>query len=167
MHINRVRVEGSAKGHEAPESAQEIAGALTGWDARPTVSLAGSCLIPVDKGYEICRPHFRHPLQRTQQSVELESVMKAELQLEASAVRSAIQRITGFCREWDSNCRVLIDPAIDENSGTFHIAVKVGSATMLNSPSPVRATEILALTDDRLWETLFHWSGERIKRPAA
>jgi hypothetical protein len=93
--------------------------------------------------------------------------MKSQLSPEASAVQDAIQRITEFCREWDANCKILVDPALDQNSGTFHIAVKVGNATMLNSPSPVRASEILALTDARLWEMLFHWSGERIKRRVA
>jgi hypothetical protein len=93
--------------------------------------------------------------------------MKAQLSPEASAVRDAIQRITKFCKEWDVNCKILTDPAISENSGTFHIAVKIGESVMLNSPSHVRASGILAMTDDELWKTLFHWSGERIKRHAA
>ena len=93
--------------------------------------------------------------------------MKSQLSPEAAAVQDAVQRITKFCEAWDANCKILTNPAIDRNSGKFHIAVKIGSAVMLNSPSPVQASEILALTDDQLWKTLFHWSGERIKRPAA
>jgi hypothetical protein len=100
-------------------------------------------------------------------SGELEFAMETELRSDASAVQSAIRRIRECCKQWDANCRILIDPAVDENSGTFHIAVKIGSAVWLNSPTPVQASEILALTDDKLWETLFRWSGERIKRPAA
>lgn len=92
--------------------------------------------------------------------------MKARLSPEASAVQGAIQRITKLCKEWDAHCKILIDPAIDQNNGTFHIAMKVGEFTMLNSPSPLRAGEILAMTDDQLWERLIYWSGERIKRPA-
>ena len=65
---------------------------------------------------------------------------------EASAVQSAIQRIDEFCKEWDANIRILSDPAIDPNTGKFHIAVKVGELVMLNSPSPVDAKEILTLT---------------------
>ena len=78
-----------------------------------------------------------------------------------------VKRITKFCGEWDTNCKIVTHEAIDPNSGTFHFAAKVGEVVMLNSPSPVRANKILALTDDQLWKTLFHWSGERIKRPAA
>lgn len=93
--------------------------------------------------------------------------MKAQLSPEASAVQTAIQRITVLCEEWEANCNILTDPKIDPNSGKFHIAVKVSEFTMLNSPSPVDASEIIALTTDQLWERLFYWSGERIKRPAA
>ncbi len=93
--------------------------------------------------------------------------MKVRLSSEATAVRDAVKRITEFCREWYGNCKILTDEAIDPNSGTFHIAVKIGEAVMLNGPSPVRASQILALSDDQLWKTIFHWSGERIKRPAA
>ena len=93
--------------------------------------------------------------------------MKAKLRQEATAVESAILRIAEFCKEWDGNSKILIDPAINQNSGTFHFALKVGGAIMLNSPSPVQASEILAMTSDQLWQTLFYWSGERIKRPAA
>src|ERR1700683_2645929 len=96
-----------------------------------------------------------------------EFAMEPEVGLEASAVQTAIQRIRECCKQGGANCRILFEPAVDENSGMFHIAVKIGSAVWLNSPSPVRASEILALTDERLWKTLFRWSGERIKRPAA
>lgn len=93
--------------------------------------------------------------------------MTAQLSPEASAVQAAIQRITALCKEWDAKCNILTDPKIDPNSGRFHIAVKVGEFTILNSPSPVDASEIIGLTSDQLWERLFYWSGERIKRPAA
>jgi len=63
--------------------------------------------------------------------------MNAHLSPEASAVQSAIQRIDEFCKEWDANSRIMSDPAIDPNTGKFHVAVKVGELVMLNSPSPV------------------------------
>ncbi len=62
--------------------------------------------------------------------------MEAQLNPEASAVQIAIQRITVLCKEWDADCNILINPAIDPTSGKFHVAVKVGEFTMLNSPSP-------------------------------
>jgi hypothetical protein len=37
--------------------------------------------------------------------------MKAKLSPEASAVQDAIQRITEFCKEWDANCKILVNPA--------------------------------------------------------
>jgi hypothetical protein len=93
--------------------------------------------------------------------------MKAQLSPEASAVQDAIQRITELCKAWDATCRILTDPAIDAKSGMFHFAVKIGDLTMLNSPSPLRAAEILAMSPDQLWKSITHWSGDRVERPAS
>jgi hypothetical protein len=86
---------------------------------------------------------------------------------EALAVKAAVQRITGFCKEWNADSRILTDPLIDPNTGKFHFAVKVGGNTELHSPSPVDAAEILAWSNDELWKKLSYWSGEKIKRSAA
>jgi hypothetical protein len=56
---------------------------------------------------------------------------------------------------WDTGCNILTDTTIDPNSGRFHIAVKVGESTMLNSLSPVDASETICLTSDQLWEDCF------------